>query len=146
MNESFESAKVLLSTYKDHASIVNGLWNIFQIVALAIIGLIYKEEQFRQNVRLLLLVSVGFLAFAHGNRKAIMRSQDVIFSAASELRHLGADHTIHKSLRSVLCAHRAPSSEDLTKGHWVFTTTVIAAIWAPWIITIARRKVVKAAE
>jgi hypothetical protein len=62
--------QTLFSLYRDHTSTVNTLWNIFQVVSLALLGFAYKETHLRTNWIALLTLSVGFSVFGFGNQSA----------------------------------------------------------------------------
>lgn len=143
MQNDCEVVKILLAAYKDHAGIVNTLWNIFQVVSLALVGLVYKEMDVRGNRRMLILVTIGFIAFAFGNQQAIMRSQAVVWSSANGLNAIGAKGDATEQLAKVLAAHHAPSPTELRVGHSLFALLVIAALWAPlfWMRTHPKRAI-----
>ena len=123
----------LLSSFKDHTTIVNSLWSIFQAVSLAMVGFVFSQEHVRRNAWILLGMSVAFLVFSIGNQKAILRSQAVLRAVHEQCHDQAFLASAPSSLRGVLEAHSAPSVDEIRRGHYFLTAGVVAIAWVPFI-------------
>ena len=121
----------ILDLYNSQTATVNTLWNIFMTVNLAILGLLYKDIHMGNDWRIKLGFTAGFLFFAYANRRAILRSQRILFAISEFLRNLSSEDGF--KLRPILLAHEAVSPNRMEIGHWAFTIMVGLVIWAPEI-------------
>lgn len=127
----------LVSIYKDHTAVVNTLWGIFQAVSLALAGFVFSQEHVRYNWFLLLVLSVAFVCFAYGNRRAIDRSQRIICAASAQLAEEAKQAP--PWVAPVLAAHEAMAADDQRRGHRVLTMGVIVVSWMPWVAWVGMR-------
>ena len=134
--------ETLLSVFKDHTAIVNTLWGIFQAVGLAFLGFVYSQDHVRRNAWVLAGLSIGFVIFAIGNQKAILRSQAVLRAAQEQFHDPIFVETIPSSLRGTVEAHTALSVEDIRRAHITFTLGVTVGAWLPFVAAALRRWVI----
>ena len=124
----------LLAVFRDHTSVVNTLWGIFQVVSLALLGFVYKEEHLRTNWLALLALSAAFLVFAFGNQAAMTRSQQVLVAVVCQMNNNQALDSVNEKsgMKAVLEAHSARSLDDMHQDHTLFTLGVVFLIWVPF--------------
>ena len=139
----------LFTVYRDHTSVVNTLWGIFQVVSLALLGFVYKEQHLRTNGFALVALSAAFLVFAMGNQAAMTRSQRVLVAVVSQMSEQAPGVVPETSgVKAVLAAHRARSLGDMRRDHSAFMIGVVLIIWVPfvagrWRVRIPAKKVRK---
>ncbi len=121
----------LMDLFNAQTGTVNILWNIFAAVSLGVLGFVLKEKDLRENWKIKLAFSVGFVLFAIGNITAIARSQEILV-AISEVLQKGA-RTSQTEFSSVLEAYKAQSVFDIRKGHGIISLIIVLGIWLPGI-------------
>jgi hypothetical protein len=124
----------LLSVFKDHVAVVNTLWGIFHIVALALLGFVYKEEHLRNSGLVLLGFTIGFLIFAFGNQQAMLRSERVLAAVDQQFTPDALATVQRRGIRPVLEAYEARTQEQVRFGHNVYIFLVVAALWMPFVV------------
>lgn len=129
----------LLSVFKDHVGVVNTLWGIFHIVALALLGFVYKEEHLRKSGVVLLGFSIGFLTFAFGNQQAMLRSERVLAAVDQQLSPDALATVQRRGIGPVLAVYEARTEEEVRFGHNVYIFLVVAALWMPFIVDRSER-------
>jgi hypothetical protein len=140
-----EHIKQALDIYVAQVGIINTLWNIFELVALAMLGYVYKDRTLMSEWKIKVGLSVGFSVFAWGNNEAMSRSQNILVAATTYLNHSdSSDPTFNQVLQS----HAAVSVCSISTAHLVFTLLVLAAMWLPnlvqWITKVNSHKKTKA--
>lgn len=122
----------LLDLFSEHTATVNTLWGVFQVVALALLGFVYKDELFRRSAWILAVFTIAFVGFAVANQHAMLRSQAVLRAISGALQNTALLATTPAPIRQVLAAHEAPTVEEIRCAHWVFTRGVVIALWVPF--------------
>jgi hypothetical protein len=126
--------QLLVSIHKDQTAVVNTLWHIYQAISLAMLGYVFSQEHVRKNAVILSCLSAGFAFVAIANQRAILRSQELIYTAAMQLKALASNHAAElEHLRAVLISYETVSPATLQLGHYAFTALVLVGIWAPFI-------------
>lgn len=121
----------LVAIFNDQNSTVNTLWGILSAVSLALLGFVYKEQHVGTNWMLLAPLSIVFVVFALGNRRALGRAQRVLSRAAAELNRAADHESVPAGARDVLKAYSAPSENEMNLGHAVTIVLVLVAAWLP---------------
>jgi len=119
----------IFDLYNSQTTTVNTLWNIYIVLALGILGFIYKDAEMRANWRIKIGFTVGFLVFAQANRTAILRSQNILFAIKTFLHGSAVEEA--SPFRQVLLAHEAQNPKRIGLGHLIFTALVLLAMWLP---------------
>src|SRR4028118_1491289 len=133
MDTSLNYAK-LMDLFNAQTGTVNILWNIFVAVSLGVLGFVLKEKDLRENRKIKLLFSIGFIIFAIGNLTAITRSQEILVALSNALRKAAQNN--QTEYRPVLEAYRAQSVFNIQRGHLIFSALVVLAIWLPDIAAL----------
>ena len=137
MDASLNYAK-LMDLFNAQTGTVNILWNIFVAVSLGVLGFVLKEKDLRENWKIKLAFSIGFIIFAIGNLTAITRSQEILVAISNTLRN--AAKTNQTEYRSVLDAYKAQSVFNIQRGHLIFSAIVVLTIWLPDIAARLQRR------
>jgi hypothetical protein len=138
--EDVDAVATLISIHKDQISIVNGLWAIYQGVSLALLGYVFSQEFVRKNPWILGFFTAAFLFFSVANQRAILRSQEIIYAAALELKSMSSLPETHQHLRAVLKSYNAVPVSTLEFGHSAFAALVVSSIWALFFISWLQSK------
>jgi hypothetical protein len=141
MDTSLNYAK-LMELFNSQTSTVNNLWNIFIAVSLGVLGFVLKEKDLRENWKIKLAFSVGFIIFAMGNLRAITRSQEILVAISNTLGKAARTHPT--DYRLVLEAYQAPSVFNIQSSHVIFSAIVVLVIWIPDIVARLQRSRSKA--
>jgi len=125
---------MLVSIHKDQVAVANTLWNIYQGISLAALGYVFSQKHVRKNPVILSCLSAGFAFFAIANQRAILRSQELIYSAATQLRAIAFDAAAgSEHLKMVLSAYDAVPVSTLQVGHYMFSFFILTGIWVPFL-------------
>jgi hypothetical protein len=124
-----DAVSTLIAIHKDQTTVVNALWGIFQGVSLALLGYVFSQEFVRKNPWILGTITAAFLFFSVSNQRAISRSQELIYTAARELKTIGSLSTTDENLRATLSSYDAVPVNALAVGHIAFSAFVVAAVW-----------------
>ncbi|HWM25636.1 MAG TPA: hypothetical protein VNP98_12500 [Chthoniobacterales bacterium] len=129
MEEGLNYSK-LMDLFNAQTGTVNILWNIFVAVSLGVLGFVLKERDLRENRKIKLAFSIGFIIFAIGNLTAITRSQEILVAISDILRNAATKIT-QTEYRSVFEAYSAQSVSQIKTGHRVISAIIVLGIWLP---------------
>lgn len=117
-------AKDILGFAIERASALNGLWNLYFVVATAGLGLMASGKAFTTSGILKVGLTIAFVVFAYSNLDAILRLGEL---RTSLLELLPSEFdAIKKSLKPATCFQYG-------LFHIVMDILVVAAIWfVPW--------------
>ena len=135
--DSLNYAK-LMDLFNAQTGTVNILWNIFVVVSLGVLGFVLKEKDLRENWKVKLAFSIGFILFAFGNIEAISRSQEILVAISDTLRKAAANNN-QSEYRSVLEAYKAQSVHVIQRGHRIMSVLVVLLMWLPDIAARIQR-------
>lgn len=127
----------LMDLFNAQTGTVNILWNIFVVVSLGVLGFVLKEKDLRENWKIKLAFSIGFIIFAFGNIEAILRSQRILVAISDTLCNAAANN--QSEYRSVLEAYKAQSVHKIQRGHLVMSALVVLVMWLPDIAARIQR-------
>jgi hypothetical protein len=131
-----ESIQLLVTIHKDQVALVNTLWAIYQAISLAILGYVFSQEFVRKSPVILACLSVGFLTFAWANQRSMLRSQELIYAAAMQLKNIPANAAgVSENVKVVLNAYDAVSVSTLQFIYSTFSLLVVIGIWVPFLIS-----------
>lgn len=84
MDTAIDQLKIAIDLYKYGVGEVNVLWNVFSVVVVAMVGVIFGgKAEINRQIKMALLIA--FLFFAIGNHIALKKAQDVCVSAAKTI-------------------------------------------------------------
>jgi hypothetical protein len=127
----------LMDLFNAQTGTVNILWNIFVAVSLGVLGFVLKEKDLRENWKIRLAFSVGFIIFALGNLTAISRSQGILVAISDTLRKAAESQTEYRPL---LEAYKAQSVENIQRGHLIITSLLVLVMWLPSIAAKVQKR------
>jgi len=125
--------ETLFAVFRDHTSIVNSLWGIFQTVSLGLLGYVYTQQSVRENPSILFGLCLLFFVFGIGNRAAIARSQAVLRAVHDQFHDPSFLEPVSSGLRFVMAAHSAHTVQQMRGGHWVTVGLVLVGAWVPFL-------------
>ena len=125
----------LLSVFMGHTSIVNTLWNILQVVSIALLGFVYQQKHLRRNWLALVVLSAAFLVFATANKGAMARSQHVLEAVVNQVNIEKMLGTVpeESGMKSVLEVHQARTVTDMRRDHFFLSAGVVLLVWVPFL-------------
>jgi len=135
--DSLNYAK-LMDLFNAQTGTVNILWNIFVVVSLGVLGFVLKEKDLRENWKIKLAFSIGFILFAFGNIEAILRSQGILVAISDTLASAAANNN-QSEYRPVLEAYKAQSVHTIQRGHRIMSALVVLLMWLPNIAARIQR-------
>ena len=127
--------KTLLDMYNTQVSANNALWTFFSVVALGVLGFVYKGGIEPTSRAARLTMSLGFLVFAVGHQTVILRAQRLLVATVGFLQSRAAE--VPGGYRPILQAMEATPVWKMQFFHSLLIVGVLAAIWIP---TILRRQ------
>lgn len=127
----------LMDLFNAQTGTVNILWNIFVAVSLGVLGFVLREKDLRENWKIKLAFSIGFILFAFGNVEAILRSQGILVAISDTLTNAAANN--QSEYRSVLEAYQAQSVHKIQRGHFIMSALVVFVMWLPDIAARIQR-------
>jgi len=96
-----------------------------------------KEKDLRENWKIKLAFSIGFIIFAFGNIQAISRSQGILVAISDTLGNAAENN--QSEYRSVLNAYKTPSVYKIQRGHLFMSALVVLVMWLPDIAARIQR-------
>ena len=133
----FPDLAKVLDLFNSQTSTVNTLWNIFIVVNLGIIGFLFKDTEMGQNWKIKIGFTLGFIAYSHANRAAILRSQNILYAIDEYFHSLRLNEAAKAD--AILLAHEAIAPARIRKAHLIFTIMVALMIWSPNIAESLRK-------
>jgi|CXWL01.1.fsa_nt_gi hypothetical protein len=132
-----EYIQFLVSLQKDQTALIYTLWNIYQGLAMLLIGYVFSQEFVRNNPIILTCFSTSIALFSIGNHSAIMRAQHLVVAATNQLNKMSPND---ETLSTVLYAFEAPSTESLAFAHIALAVFLTLGIWVPYFSSLLLKK------
>jgi hypothetical protein len=121
----------LLDLYNTQNAALNTLWNFLSIISLGILGFVYKDKESRENWRVKIGLSIGYLLFSIGNLFALRKGQEIVIALSNAIKAAATDSSLNSD---VLRAHSAITVFEITLYQLIMLGVVLLAIWLPNII------------
>jgi len=127
----------LLDLYNTQNGAINTLWNFLSIVSLGLLGFVYKDKESREDWRVKIGLSIGYILFSIGNLVALRRAQGITVAISNAINAAATDTSVTSE---VLKAHLAITVFDITVYQLIIVGVVLLAMWLPNIILSLKGK------
>lgn len=121
----------LVNLFGDQIAAMNTHWNFLAVVALGVLGYVYKDETMRGDWRTKLALSIGFVIFAIANQSALRQTFEIAHELASLIKARSESVPEFGSLAQV---HYVSSTARLHFFHTLVIVAVLAGVWMPNLV------------
>jgi hypothetical protein len=118
----------LIDLYNTQNGAINTLWNFLSIVSLGILGFVYKDKESREDWRVKVGLSIGYILFATGNLIALRKAQGITVAISKAIKAVATDSGV---ISEVLKAHAAITISEITIYQLTLVFVVLLAMWLP---------------
>jgi hypothetical protein len=122
----------LLNLYRNQLETINTFWNFLAVVALGLLGYVYKDEAMRKDWKTKLGLSIGFVVFAIANLGALHRGIGIAAELARVIQ--GRATSVSSEYTQLLKAHTYFDPWEVFLFHGLLDLMILLAVWLPNIV------------